>query len=773
MTSFRLKVHRIQQTCIFELSWGKSQQLMAELPYPETLTTLYQDWQQTYFNFYHSGLLARVEMSGSVTASTIDWRAKLVQAEAKLLSEFYLWLSSAQLLKIRKAIESSQIQDTGTVDVFLTCEPLELARFPWETWELGTEVATAQMIRIARTPANIHHATASRSRTGRMRILAILGDDTGVDLSAARTAVKSLDQKIAEVRFVGWKQGEAIADLKAEIRQEIANPQGWDILFFTGHSNETMLTGGELAIAPGESMMIREIAPQLIQAKERGLQFAIFNSCNGLSIADSLIDLGLSQVAIMREPIHNQVAQEFLVSFLQSLIAHKDVHESLFLACENLKLERNLTYPSAYLIPSLFRHPDSVPFKRPNWRRSLTQWLPNRRETIALSALTLLSCLPFAQSWLLEKRIVAQSIYRQTTNQLPVNTEPPVLLVQIDNETLKARKIPSPNPMNRKLLADLVDRLSAARVIGIDYVLDRAHRDEDTALEQAIQKAGQKNTSFVFAAQRNEMGNWDTALAEIADPVWSLNGDIFVPFWYVRPLPWLSKTPRPFAYNLAIAHQLRSDSGFRDSSQQPLQDKVNQSQAAKDLSAKIQINPLTALSYKFGQRWLQPILDFSIPPSSVYTTISAEKVLNNPRTFKLKDQIVVIAPGGYEGSEENSDNFKLPSAIARWRDDDSGTFTGGEAHAYMIQHFLTQRLVIPIPDLWFVLIAAFFSKSILRRQNQAKHRHPRLVFMALALGYGLVCLQLYLTAMLLLPWFLPTVTVLIYALPSELRKKYA
>ncbi|MGV0027008.1 CHASE2 domain-containing protein [Phormidesmis priestleyi] len=791
MTSFRLKIWRIEQTCLFELSWGKNQQLTAQLIYPETLTTLYHEWRQIYLSFYHSALLARIEMSGSLAPPAVDWRAKLVQAEAKLLSEFYYWLNSAELLEIRKAIAeqasskigSSSSQAADLVDIFLTCEPLELARFPWETWEIGTATVN-QIIRIARTPANMRDETVQRPRRGRMRILAIMGDDTGVDLQASQAAVQSL-KNIAEVKFVGWRQKQTISDLKAEICHTIADPQGWDILFFTGHSNETMLTGGELAIAPGESMMIREIAPQLTQAKEHGLQFAIFNSCNGLSIANSLIDLGISQVAVMREPIHNHVAQEFLISFLQHLTADKDVHESLFLACQYLKLERNLTYPSAYLIPSLFRHPDAAPFKSLSWRRSLAQWLPTRREAIGLSALILLSGFAPVQSWLLNNRVAAQSVYRQVTGQTGSSATPPVLLVQIDNDTIQKQKIWKIDPMDRTLLANVVDRLSAldAKVIGIDYLLDRTQPD-DRKLGQSVRAAVQKNAWFVFAAKENDEGSWSSVLPEIATPKWSLQGDIWIPSWYVRPLPW-SNSPRqqPFAYQLTIAHQNQSFIRPNLQSQVSLQEQVKvRTHQTKD-QTRMQLHPITALSYFFQQRWLQPILDFSIPPNQVYDTVSAAQLLENPQVVlesrglsSLQKQIVVIAPGGYDGvgTMKGGDNFSLPAAIAYWRSQQTSSnnnrgFTGGEAHAYMIHHFLTNHLIVPIPDMWMILIAALLVKGATLKWT----KRPRFLLLGLTMGYGLVCLQLYLTAMLLLPWLLPSIVLLTYTLPTSFRGKNA
>ena len=65
----------------------------------------------------------------------------------------------------------------------------------------------------------------------------------------------------------------------------------------------------------------------------------------------------------MREPIHNRVAQTFLIQFLQSLSHLDDVHTALQKVSQSLRSESNLTYPSAHLVPSLFRHSDAALFR--------------------------------------------------------------------------------------------------------------------------------------------------------------------------------------------------------------------------------------------------------------------------------------------------------------------------------------------------------------------------------------------------------------------------
>lgn len=795
---FRLKVQRVSQFCLFELTWGSGQQLSATLNYPEALTTLYQEWQRTYLSFYKStSLRGRVAATGSIVPQTIDWHANLVEAQAKLLSEFHRWLRSADLYDIRAVVAGAaknlaQVPARYYIDIFLTCNPIELERLPWETWEI--EFATTATIRIVRTPVNVRaETTSSRNRRRKARILAILGDDTGLNFEADRQAVRSLS-RVAEVKFIGWQPGQATTELKTKICDAIAEQQGWDVLFFAGHSNETAITGGELAIAPGVSMSICEIAPYLSVAKARGLQFAIFNSCSGLSIAASLIDLGLSQVAVMREPIHNQVAQAFLVRFVQVLAEYKDVHEALLIACHYLKLEKNLTYPSAYLIPSLFCHPDAVLFRIEPFgiKQSLKQWLPTRREAIALSSFVLLSLLPAVQDFLLGGRLAVQAIYREYTHQVPPAAPPPVLLVQIDDPSLRRSGIIEPNPIDRSYLAKLIDKLSTldAKVVGIDYLLDRQQPSKDKKLAQSVHTAvDQKDTWFVFAAIQDAAETEVGVGAEtgIANRNWSLQGYINALPGYVRLLPAQADCYRtcPFAYLLALVHALNQEPSAADLLQPRLHsqtdlrgqvlDYINRGNRHNDTIAFLQqarLHPITSFSEMFGQLWLRPINDFSIPPNYVYQRIAAWQLLEN--SFRrIEQQVVIIAPGGYDEAgveKDGADNFRVPLAVAYWQNmDEPRKFTGAEAHAYMLHHLLTQRLVVPIPDLWMIGVAALLGKGVnlvLIKYHHSRQRRAIGLSVATA-AYGLAGLQFYISAGVLLPWLLPSAVFWVYVLSNH------
>ena len=545
--NFNLKIQLIENTCLFEIAWGEGQQLSATLTYPKTIANLYHEWQQCYLKFYKNSFRGKVAEIGTIAPPPIDWRAKLVEAETKFLHEFRHWLRSAELYQIRSTITNYQLPIPQT-NVFITCNSIELERLPWEAWNIGNEFAVNSDIRIVRKPINISKPTTVPIRHRKARILAILGDDTGLGFEAEKKALDSL-KKVVDVKFIGWEPGKDINQLKQEIVDSLSNKIGWDILFFAGHSNETNLTGGEIVIAPNTALYLNEIQAPLTIAKENGLQVAVFNSCSGLSIANKLIDLGFSQVAIMREPIHNQVAVEYFIQFSQALAEYKDVHQSLREASEYLQ-QKNYIYPSSYLIPSLFRHPAAPLFRiEPSgFKQIIKNIKPTALEVAAISVLGLITLQLPVQSWLLEKRILTQAVYRNLTNQVDATTTPPVLLVEIDNESINKAGISNPRPINREYMARIVDKLVElkAPIVGIDYLFDRPNNGDRT-LSNSIKSglASSQPTSFVFATTRDNNGNWLTINPQIASYNWSLFGEIELLPWYMQLLPSSNNNPKP------------------------------------------------------------------------------------------------------------------------------------------------------------------------------------------------------------------------------------
>jgi hypothetical protein len=100
-------------------------------------------------------------------------------------------------------------------------------------------------------------------------------------------------------------------------------------------------------------------------AVEKGLKIAVFNSCDGLGLARELADLKIPQILVMREPVPDKVAQEFLKYFL---IAYAR-GESFYLAVKEARsklqgLEDR--YPCASWLPLIVQNPAEIP---PAWQQ--------------------------------------------------------------------------------------------------------------------------------------------------------------------------------------------------------------------------------------------------------------------------------------------------------------------------------------------------------------------------------------------------------------------
>jgi len=820
---YRLNVTQVGQICLFELRCEQGRHWRAELPYPARVEKLYQQWQRTYLRYYQSlgdepSLRGRKVMSGQMAATT-DWHSQLVQAESNLLISFRQWLNDGKLIGIRRTL--SQLVHTfanttksaqpnlklgqpigHNIDLLIACDSTRLGRLPWEMWELGSEFNTGHSVRISRVPTNVRTTAVQRITQGKSRVLVILGDETGLNFDKERQALSTLSHLLS-VKFVGWR-----ASLKTDIKQDIVkaieSSAGWDMLLFFGHSNEAALVGGQISVAPNTTMSIQELAPCLQQAKANGLRFALFNSCKGLDIANALIDMGFNQVAVMREPIHNRVAQVFLIQFLRHLSQFDDVHTALQKASQAL-YSKNLTYPSAYLVPSLFRHSNASLFRlQPSgWRATLRSLLPQTRlQWCALGLLTSLSLAAPATQFLLDYRLWAQALYRRVIPPLG-KPSPPVLLVQIDRESIR-RDIPDGVvlPMNRAYLADILDSLTAlnAPVIGVDYLLDGAQVENDARFSQVSKQAVSQETWLVFAATLEGTNKEIGVRSELASLNWAMQGYTNTPKWYLRSLAYDGDCEKkcPYSYLLAMTHLVQQDPSLseitpslqsRQDLRQQLIETLTETQPAannknKELRALYELrrSVWAEISRLWNQRWLHPVLDFSIPPEQVFTRLSSYQLLEEADQQLLtsfdSNQIVIIASGGYReaGTDYDYDYSTLPPAIAHWHRGQSNSpryFTGGEAHAYAVHHFLNAHYVTPIPDFVLVLAGALVGTNLgLLFVQWQLAQHQRLLFLTIAsLFYGWISLQIYVGLTLIVPILLPVSVVWVYCIPG-LRNRH-
>ncbi len=224
-----------------------------------------------------------------------------------------------------------------------------LWRLPWHLCDLFQRYPHAETV--IGLPPRTYLPSPPRP-TRRVRILAILSEATDIDVQADLELLRDRLPATAEI----------LPPLVATSRDRIHRAlwdERIDILFFAGHSSSTA-ADGRFYLNARESLAIRDLKYALQQAIAKGLKLAIFNSCDGLQLAQDLADLQMPAIAVMRERIPDEAAQQFLDSFLTAFARDdKPLAVAIREARERLQgLESH--YPCASWLPVLCQHPEAA-----------------------------------------------------------------------------------------------------------------------------------------------------------------------------------------------------------------------------------------------------------------------------------------------------------------------------------------------------------------------------------------------------------------------------
>jgi WD40 repeat protein len=235
--------------------------------------------------------------------------------------------------------------------VICTEDPLA-RKIPWLLWQGWQQFHHLQISLGA--PYTQRH---DRIYQQQVRILAILGDNTGIDIEEDRQILKSYESEGADVKFLAQPTIE-------KLREQLRDERGWDILSFSGHSRTEKANYGRIMLNPTDSLTMGELKTELKMAIDRSLQIAIFNSCDGLGIAAELEDLHIPQVIVMRQPVPDLVAQTFLKDFLAEFSHGTSLYQSVRRAQDRLK-ELESEYPCASWLPTIIQNHLETP---PTWQ---------------------------------------------------------------------------------------------------------------------------------------------------------------------------------------------------------------------------------------------------------------------------------------------------------------------------------------------------------------------------------------------------------------------
>jgi len=328
----------------------------ATLPPAPDLPALYQQWQQAYWQL---GASYRLEaLDGVTNVSTIADREQCRALSWKLRDRVHHWLNGDDFRPIReKLLEQLNPQDQTRI-LLQTSDPL-LQRLPWYELQFFQRYRQAE---VSICTPDYQQVTYLGTRSKKVRILAVLGNSSGLDTQIDRKLLGQLPD--ADVRFLQEPTRESF-------NRCLWDTKGWDILFFAGHSSSQTTCpkssgegSGEIFLNATDKLTIPQLKHALKKAIDRGLNTAIFNSCDGLGLATDLADLHIPQVLVMREPVPDQVAHAFLQGFLESFAAGVPFYIAVREAREKMQgLEAQ--FPCATWLPVIVQNLAETP---PTWR---------------------------------------------------------------------------------------------------------------------------------------------------------------------------------------------------------------------------------------------------------------------------------------------------------------------------------------------------------------------------------------------------------------------
>ena len=319
-------------------------EIESELPSNAQILEIYKTWIRDYTLLSHIPLLAQ----------------QCYDCAKELKSQMRTWLSSSNNLQFYRVRETlcKYLDPADEIFVFLQTREEILKKLPWHEWDLFSDRFTKA--EIALSPPEIEFISRSRSqiRNEKVKILSILGDKTGIDINKDLELIKNLPD--ADSEFLIEPNRQQFSDRLWE--------RNWDIFFFSGHSSSEN-ESGIIYLNPEDRLPIEDLKNGLRRAIDNGLELAIFNSCDGLRLAEYLAELNIPQIIVMREPVEDRIAQLFLEYFLQAYSGGEPLYLAVRQARSRLEaIEKEI--PGATWIPIIYQNSIQEPVTWPKSQKS-------------------------------------------------------------------------------------------------------------------------------------------------------------------------------------------------------------------------------------------------------------------------------------------------------------------------------------------------------------------------------------------------------------------
>jgi CHASE2 domain-containing sensor protein len=509
---------------LWEDTNAQPMQMAGSLPAVPELARSIQQWQTLYFALYaHLGWRRSARDSFEFDDDVADV-SHISQAEFESVCQqlqtcLNQWLNSDGFGQIQRQIRT-YLHPADRIRIAIAANDSSLLQLPWHLWQLLDDYPTAE---IALSPSEYARSQSAPApiKPAKVSILAILGNSQGIDVEYDRQILSQLPQ--ADIH---WLIEPSSKQLQAQLWE-----QKWDLLFFAGHSSSQ--GRGCMQINATETLTIDRLKYGLKRAISNGLKLAIFNSCDGLGLARDLADLRIPQTIVMRQPVPDRVAQEFLKTFLQAFSSGQSLYYSVREAREKLQLLES-EFPCATWLPVICQNPAEPAAVWADWCQTeiptsdissgrLASTIAQRtwRKSLSRSVISIACCSAIATGITLAAKSLGWlqplelAIYDRSIQSRPIEpTDPRLLIVTLTDEDVRTqRRQTASGSISDSALVKLLQILVPAqpKAIGLDI-----YRDFETKLPTLKSQLADNDRLFTIC-KRPDLQHDRTGVAPAAE----------------------------------------------------------------------------------------------------------------------------------------------------------------------------------------------------------------------------------------------------------------
>ncbi|NER02470.1 MAG: ABC transporter substrate-binding protein [Okeania sp. SIO3C4] len=321
------------------------------LPPNPDFPRVYNEWKNIYAQL---GVEVRAIKIPKNQINHVSSLEKCKEATETLESSVKNWLEQPTFGAITGKILGRLKNGTPnkSVRVIIDTSNDYLRKLSWDSWDLFQKKGFLPQAEFTLLSQYFQDNPPTEILERPINILAIFGSDGKLQLDKDREQIKNLERDGINIDFIPkTKDPLTYEDLYDTLWQG-----NWDIIFYSGHSS-----AGTIQIGDGLNIPINALREPLKKAASR-VKLAIFNSCDGLGIAEYLADFGIPHLVAMREYVPDLVARRFLQFFLDEFTQGQPLHTSVREARRHLErlefpLPNKLFYPRASKLPVLIQNP--------------------------------------------------------------------------------------------------------------------------------------------------------------------------------------------------------------------------------------------------------------------------------------------------------------------------------------------------------------------------------------------------------------------------------